>query len=183
MRILALLATGFEDLEALGTIALLRRANITVDICAADNNSSIIGNYHIKVEADLKLSDVNIDDYDGLLLPGGQVENLAKEKNVLEIVKTIVSNNKLLACICAAPSIPGELGLLENKKFTCFPGYELLCKNGIHEDKAVVVDENLITAKACGCVYEFTYEIVKKLKGEPDAKKLVESIYFPGNLS
>lgn len=179
MKVLTLLATGYEDLEAIGTIALLRRAGIAVDVCSVENLNQVSGHYEIKVEVDVLLSEVDISKYDALFLPGGMpgVDNLYKVEMVHDIVKHFF-NNKILACICAAPSIPGRLGLLKGRNFTCYPGFEDYCQGGIHEDKLVVVDNNLITGKAAGCVHEFAFAIISKLRGEQSAKKIKTSIYY-----
>ncbi|NLG82943.1 MAG: DJ-1/PfpI family protein [Bacilli bacterium] len=183
MRILALLAPGFEDLEALGTIALLRRGKLEVDVCSVENTKTVIGKYNITVKADVKLKKVNPDLYDGLFLPGGMpgVENLFKVDRVKELVQYFVENDKVLACICAAPTIPGRLGLLAGKSYTCFPGCETECKDGIHHDVSAITDGNIITGKAAGAVHDFAYEIIKKFKGEEFANQVMSNIYYERN--
>lgn len=180
MKILALLAPGFEDLEALGTIALLRRAKLEVDVCSVENTKTITGKYNITVKADVKLKKVNPDLYEGLFLPGGMpgVENLFKVDKVKELVKYFVEKDKVLACICAAPTIPGRLGLLAGKNYTCFPGCEDDCKDGIHHDVNAITDGNIITGRAAGAVHDFAYEIIKKFKGEEFATEVMNHICY-----
>ncbi len=179
MKVLTLIATGYEDLEAIGTIALLRRAKIDVDVCSVENLRHVLGHYGVNVEVDILLNDIDTSEYDALFLPGGMpgVDNLFKEELVHELVKHF-SAHKILACICAAPSIPGRLGLLKDKKFTCYPGFEDYCQGGIYQSEQVVVDNNLITGKAAGCVHEFAFAIIAKLKGVHMAEKIKTSIYY-----
>ncbi len=180
MKVLALLAPGFEDLEALGTIALLRRGNLEVDMCSVDNTEHVVGKFGIKVKADVIINKINTFEYDALFLPGGMpgVDNLFKVNKVSELVRYFVGNKKILACICAAPSVPGRLGLLSKRNFTCYPGVEKVVTDGIYQNKSVIVDDFIITARAAGSVYEFAYEIIKKLTDEDNARRVWKDIYY-----
>ena len=180
MKILALLASGFEDLEAFGTIALLRRAEIEVDICSVENKTQMISKYGVRVEADVLINQICSPDYDVLFLPGGNpgVENLFEVEKVKLLVEYFMKSDKIVACICAAPSILGRLGLLGDKIYTCFPGYEKLCVNGNYQDASVQVDGNLITGRAVGNIFEFTQALITKLKGKEFSQIIMDSIYF-----
>lgn len=139
MRVLTILAPGFEDLEALGTVALLRRAGMTVDLCSVENKDHVSGKYQITVQADVKLKDVSVDDYDLLLIPGGMpgVDNLYVNEQVRQLVQDFANKDKDFAAICAAPSILGRMGLLKDVTYTCFPGFEEYGKAGKYTGESV----------------------------------------------
>ncbi|MDF2700073.1 MAG: hypothetical protein K0Q49_1629 [Haloplasmataceae bacterium] len=180
MKVLALLASGFEDLEAFGTIALLRRAKIEVTLCSVENKYQVTGKYGLNVNVDIKIKDINKPDYDVLFLPGGMpgVDHLLLEEKVLELVEFFMKENKIVAAICAAPSILGRLGLLKAKSFTCFPGFESFGVDGCYENVPVKVDGNLITGRAAGSVIEFSAAIIAKVSSEETSKDVLEQICF-----
>ena len=177
MKILAIITDGFEELEAVGTIALLRRAKLEVDIASLYSKDAT-GRYMMKLTDLHNINDVNIEDYDMLLLPGGPeyvVEE--KDKNFLNIVKNFSSHDKYIAAICAAPTILGHLGLLKSKRYTCYTSMDEDF-GGQYVDSYTCVDDKLITGRSCAASIDFALEIIKALLGDKVMKEIKEEIYY-----
>ncbi|MBQ2614048.1 MAG: DJ-1/PfpI family protein [Clostridia bacterium] len=155
------LADGFEETEAVAPLDIVRRAEIPIKTVAIDENP-VTGAHGIAIQADLTLNDVDMDAMEGMVLPGGMpgTLNLQKNPQVIALLHHCAEQKKLIAAICAAPMIPGSLGLLEGKKAVCFPGFEDQLEGAILEDQGVVVDGNYITAKGAGTALEFGAAIV-----------------------
>lgn len=177
MKLLMVITDGFEDIEAIGTLAILRRAQIDLTVAAIDNTASR-GRYGVNITELENLSLLNYNDYDGLIIPGGP-EYIAEENNpeFLKMVKNFASQDKLIASICAGPTILGHLGLLKNKKYTCFTSMNEDF-GGTYVDSYAVTDGNFITGRSAAAVIDFAFEIVKKVKGEEFANMIKESIYY-----
>lgn len=177
MKLLMIVTDGFEDIEAIGTLALLRRAALDVTFAAIDG-TSCIGRYGVVSSSMTNLSSIDIDDYDGLIIPGGP-EYIAEEKNphFLEIVRYFFSSKKLVAAICAGPTILGHLGLLKGRKYTCFTSMNEDFK-GEFCDVPVVVDKNLITARSAASTIDFAFAIINNTLGKEAEEKVKKSIYY-----
>lgn len=176
MRVLAIIFDGFEELEATAPFALLRRAGI--DLTIASERNDVIGAHHIHIVDTITLKEIQIKEYDVLLLPGGpHWKTLETNQYVHEIIKYFMKKNLLVAAICAAPTIIGKLGLLKDKNYTCFT-----CMNedfgGNFIDNSVVVDGNLITARSAAASIDFAYEIIRKINGEEALISLQKRIYY-----
>jgi len=179
MRFACLLADGFEDIEALGTVALLRRSGISVDLVNVMNQLTAKGSFTTEVVTDVTLKKTNAKDYDGLFIPGGrQAAVLRQDKDVLELVRQFAGGDKWLMAICAGPTIFGVLGLLDGKHYTSFPGTEEYMPKAIRENKSVVTDKKIITAIGAGAVYEFAFEIIKNIFGAQKQNELKKRILF-----
>ena len=165
------LANGFEEIEALTIIDVLRRAGIQTDTIGVIG-SFIESKHGIRVMVDKRLNEVNEDNYDAIILPGGSpgYENLRKSKRVIEILKKFNSQNKLIGAICGAPLILAREGLLDNKKATIYPGMERELPHP--RDEPVIVDGNIVTSQGPGTAMKFALTLVKLLKGEKDAERL-----------
>lgn len=180
------LADGFEEIEALATVDILRRANIEIKtVCIGEklnvNESKIVnGANGISVITDLDEDEfVNIlesDNLDGIILPGGMpgTANLNNSEIVLKAIRYCNENNKLIAAICAAPMILGEMGLLENKIAVCYPGFEKNLHGAIISKDCVCIQSNIITAKGPGIALEFGIKIVEFILGK-DKANMVKS--------
>jgi len=159
------LADGFEDIEAFTVIDLLRRANAIVDTVGVPA-FQIISKSEVKVFTDKRLADVKEEEYDGVILPGGSknVEILGRTTKVIEFLKNMNSQNKLIAAICAAPSILAKHGLLDNRKATIAPGMEkeLPYPRGAR----VVVDGNIVTSQSPATAMEFGIKLVELVAGK-----------------
>ncbi len=181
MKGLIILANHFEDIEALGTIDLLRRAKITIDLVSVVDSRELTTQSGLKIEAEYLYQDIDLNDYDFLVIPGGKAtfENNLSSLIVKNIVKHFNDKKQLIACICAAPMILGKYGYLNNLPYTCFPTCESEDFNGIYQqDKKVVVVNNYITSKAAGTTFEFSYEIIKYLLGETKAIEVLKNVYY-----
>lgn len=177
MKILMVVTDGFEDIEAVGTLAILRRAQLDVTFAAIDNTHAL-GRYGVNITDLVNLKDVNIDEYDMLIIPGGP-EYIAEERNpeFLKMVLNFASHDKYIAAICAGPTILGHLGLLKGKKYTCFTSMNEDF-GGTYVDQYAVVDGKFITGRSAAAVIDFGFAIVETLCGKEYAQKVKESIYY-----
>jgi DJ-1 family protein len=177
MKILMVVTDGFEDIEAVGTLAILRRAQLDVTFAAIDNTHAL-GRYGVNITDLVNLKDVNIDEYDMLIIPGGP-EYIAEERNpeFLKMVLNFASHGKYIAAICAGPTILGHLGLLKGKKYTCFTSMNEDF-GGTYVDQYAVVDGKFITGRSAAAVIDFGFAIVETLCGKEYAQKVKDSIYY-----
>lgn len=176
---LIVLENGFEDSEAVVTYDLLKRAGVTVDACSIYQNN-IISQNGLHYNTKYLLSDINLNDYSFLILPGGRAvfEVLDKSKEIDSLIDHFYSNNKLICAICAAPLLIGKRGYFKNLDYTCFPGCEEKIIGGNKLNDGVVKSGNFITARAAFYSCDFGVEIAKTLGY--DEKALRER--FKGNI-
>ena len=174
------LADGFEEIEAITPIDILRRAGIETITVSISENLRVVGAHHIAVEADCLFSSCDFTQADALILPGGLpgTTNLGAHQPLLDLLKRHHDAGKLTAAICAAPSILGKLNLLNGKEAICFPSFENTLQGATISDNKVVKSGNTITAKAAGVAVEFALEVVATLKGNEEAQKIAQVIYF-----
>ena len=172
------LANGFEEIEALAVVDVLRRAELDV-LTVGVGEDFVIGSHQIPVAADIYERDLILDDkVQAIVLPGGMPGTLNLEKSavVQKAIDWAIENDKLVCAICAAPSILGHKGLLNGKNATCFPGFqeELLGANVVND--FVVKDGNIITAKGMGSAIEFGLQIAEILTNPNEVKKIRASL-------
>ena len=166
-KILVPLAEGFEEIEAITIIDLLRRANLEVITASLTDNLEVKGGHNIIVKADTILDKVINDDFDAISLAGGMggMNNLKNDKRIIEKIQKMYKDKKLVSAVCASPIVLGEAKVL-NGKYTCFPSCEKSINMGEYIEKdLVVVDENIITSKGPATSMLFALEIVKYLTG------------------
>ena len=170
-RVLVPLAEGFEEIEALVTVDILRRAGLDV-VLAGLPGTIVRGRSGIKVIADKKIEDVDPKEFDAIVLPGGDPGyiNLGKSQKILDTLVDFNDQEKLIAAICASPSILSRLGILDNRKATIYPGMEKEIPRP--RSGKVVVDGHVITSEGPGTVFDFALEIIKKLLGKDKANEL-----------
>jgi len=175
MKVLVPLADGFEEIEAVTVIDILRRAGIET-VTAAINDNPVKGSHGIFVTADMLL-DENIH-FEAIVLPGGMPgsANLKKDTRILRMIKRIGNSGGLTAAICAAPIVLSEAGILNKKKFTCYPGYEDEITEGIHVLDKIVTDGSIITGMGAGCAPLFALTIVEYLKNKETSDEIREKI-------
>lgn len=168
-KVLVPLATGFEEIEAVSIIDVLRRAEINVLVASLNEISAVKGANGITVQADVMISDVNIDELDMIVLPGGWggTHALAENETVQNILKEMDRNGKNIGAICAAPFALDKAGVLKDR-YTCYPSVEEQIKAGGYQgDKEMVIeDANIMTSRGPGTAICFALQIVKKLKGK-----------------
>lgn len=174
------LAEGFEEIEAITTIDLLRRAGLSVITIAVGKSLEVAGAHHIPVIADRHISQLGELEADAYVLPGGLpgVTNLAQSPELLQAIKAAHSDGKLLAAICAAPSIFGSLGLLEGLEATCYPSFEPQLGGYQPTEEAVVVTPQIITARSAGVTIPFALAIITKLLGEEASRAVAQAIIY-----
>jgi len=174
MKIMVPLAEDFEEIEALTVVDVLRRAGIEVNTVGVVG-SVISGLHGIRITTDKRLSEVNADDYDGIVLPGGPSYSiLARTSQIINILKKLNSQGKLIAAICAAPSVLAKAGVLEGRRATIYPGMEK--ELPYPRDDRVVVDGNIITSQGPGTAMEFALKIVETLVGGEKAFRLKKQL-------
>ncbi len=164
--IFVFLTTGFEEIEGLGTVDVLRRAELDVKTVSLTGEKQVVASHGVPVVADLLFEEADFSQAEMLVLPGGTVkfnEHEAMKKEVLNFAQ----KGEKVAAICASPMVLGGLGLLEGKKATCYPGFEKYLKGAILEtDKAVVVDGNITTGRGPGLTIDFALKLVELVAGK-----------------
>ena len=174
------LADGFEEIEGLTVVDLLRRAKIYVDTISIMDDYIVHGAHGINVRTEDLFDEVDFDEFDMVVLPGGMpgTLHLLDHATVNEVIKKFAGEGKLVAAICAAPSVLGAAGILEGRRATCHPGFEEKLTGAATSEDAVVVDGNIITSRGLGTAIEFAAEIVAYLLDESAAKSLKESVVY-----
>ena len=172
------LADGFEEVEALAPLDLMRRAGLSITTVGIGGRD-ICGAHGITVKADIADKKFKCDDPKMIFLPGGMpgTLNLAKSDTVIEAIKTAVSHNSYIAAICAAPSILGDMGLLEGKHAICYPGFEPRLTGAIiSETEKVVVDGKFITAAGMGAALDMGFKIIELLCSKERSEELRHAV-------
>lgn len=177
IKILCILSDGFEDIEAVGSIALLRRSQIEVDVASLKGNSAV-GKYNNKL-VDLKnIGDLDREAYDCLLLPGGpHFQELKDSPPVRDLIRYFHKSDKYLAAICASPTILGEMGYLEGKNYTCFTSMDADF-GGTYTDEYAVIDGKIITGRSAAAVIDFAFMIIRALQGSDQEQAIKNEIYY-----
>lgn len=173
------LAEGFEEVEALATVDVLRRAGLDVKTVGV-SGSTVSGSHSIPVVCDVSVDDIQPDSsIEAVVLPGGMpgTINLESSDKVNSFIDYAYAEGKYVCAICAAPSILGKKGLLEGREAICFPGFEEYLYGAKLSDKSVCVDGKIITAKACGVALKFGKVIAEQFIGKEKADALWESLY------
>ena len=177
-----LLATGFEEVEALAVVDALYRAGIRADLISIENERHVASSHGIKLVADLMLDDADLASYTVVFLPGGMPGTLGLKANerVREELTRRASSGEKTAAICAAPSILAELGVLQGKRATANPGFmAALSAGGAQaETTPVVVDGNIVTSRGAGTALELGFELVRQLMGDEAAQQVRESVVW-----
>jgi 4-methyl-5(b-hydroxyethyl)-thiazole monophosphate biosynthesis len=174
-QVAVLLADGFEEVEAVTAIDLLRRADIAVS-CVGVTGRDVVGGHEIRISTDITVDELDID-LDGVVIPGGLAgaRSIASNGDAMRLIKRLMESGKLVAAICAAPAVVlAPAGLIGGRSFTCYPGLEKDVTDGRFSDARVVVDGNLITSRGPGTAAEFSEAVITHLIG-PDAAETVHS--------
>lgn len=171
------LAEGFEITEAMAPLDIMRRAKLNVKTVGVTGDY-VTSSHGVTVKPDMELNGLSYDEVEGVILPGGMpgTLNLEASEQVLAYVQHCYENGKLVAAICAAPSIFGHMGLLEGRNATCFPGFEKDLKGAEATGKHVETDSNVITAKGAGCAIEFGHAIVSYAVSKEAADKVLSDM-------
>lgn len=179
-KVAIFLADGFEEIEGLTVVDLLRRAEIEIEMVSISDSDMVTGAHNIKVKADKTFQEVEFQTIDMIILPGGMpgTKNLLKFEPLNEKIKEFYKKGNMLAAICAAPMILGANGILVGKKATCYPGFEQELKGAEVVPEPVVVDGNIITSRGLGTAIEFASVMIEHLKDKKLADNIKESIIY-----
>jgi 4-methyl-5(b-hydroxyethyl)-thiazole monophosphate biosynthesis len=172
------LADGFEEIEAVSIIDVLRRAEIEVVVISITGKIEVTGAHQLKIFADLLFDQVNYDEIYMIVLPGGMpgAANLDAHAGLRYVIQKFSSENKALSAICAAPLVFGNLGLLEGKQVVCYPGFEKYLKGAEVLSIPVVESGNIITGRGPGAALAFALKIVEKAVSIEKAELLAQQM-------
>ena len=179
-KVFIFLAEGFEEIEGLTVVDLLRRAKIDITMVSVTGNINVTGSHQITTITDVLFEEANFSDADMLVLPGGMpgTAHLMKHAGLDKLLKKQHALGKPLAAICAAPSVLGAKGLLAGKNATCYPGYEESLIDAKICNSSVVTDGNITTSKGMGTSIDFSLSLIRSIKGEDEARKIAEAIQY-----
>ena len=170
-KVAVILANGFEEIEALTVVDVLRRANISCDMVGFEEQ--VTGSHDIQVTAD-RVFDGDLSDYDLLILPGGMPgsANLRDNQALISEIQAFNQEGKKISAICAAPIALHQAGVLKDKHFTCYDGVQEQIADGIYQKETVVVDGNLTTSRGPSTALAFAYELVDQLGGDAESLRV-----------
>ena len=179
-KVAAFLAEGFEEVEALTVIDLLRRGGVEVTTVSIMGDKLVNGSHNIPVKADALFEDLSYDGFDMLFLPGGGLgtQNLKAHKELAKVILDFDKKDKLLSAICAAPTVYGELGILKGKNATCYPGCESGLIGANYKTESVVKNGHFITSRGVGTAIDLGLKLVEIFKGEEASKALGKAIVY-----
>ena len=179
-KVVVFLADGCEEIEALTVIDILRRGNVDVIGASINDTLGINGAHNIDFKANVTFNDINFDDVDMIVLPGGYEgrNNLLAHDGVCKVCQDFMKKNKYIAAICAAPSILGENSILEGKRATSYPGFENQLKGANSTDKALVIEGNIITSKGPATAMLFSIALLEVMTNTQTAAKVAQGLLF-----
>ncbi len=174
------LADGFEEIEAITVIDILRRAEINITTISISKDLLVKGGHDIYIKADDIFENLDYSNILGIILPGGLqgTNNLSNHSKLKDLILNVNEKNDLIMAICAAPSILGKYGILANKKATSYPTFIDKLNGATVIDEAVVVDGNIITSQGAGTSMLFALKIVEIIKGKDVSNKLAKAMIF-----
>ena len=170
------LDNGFEEIEAITTIDLLRRANVALTTVSVVGQDWVMGAHNSPVKADTLIEKTDFADAEMLILPGGATK-LHECQALCDLLVAHNQADKMIAAICAAPSVLGRLGILQGKQATCYPGFEAYLGES-YIDGLVVESKNIITAKGPGLSSDFAFCLVEKLAGSEIADQVYDAAQY-----
>ncbi len=177
MKILCIMDNGFEELEAVGTIALLRRSGIEIDVTAVEGHEAT-GRFELTFSNLKSLDEVDTAEYGGVFLPGGpHYQKIEKNEKVKGILKAFFEEGKLTSAICAGPTVLGHMGLLKGRNYTCFTSMNEDF-GGTYQDQYVVTDGNLITGRSAAASIDMAFAIIEYVLGHEECEKVKNSVYY-----
>lgn len=177
MKTLIILAEGFEEIEALSVIDVMRRAHVICDICSLDGEF-VTGSHNITVKSNVLINNIYEKDYDAIILPGGMPgsKNLKESSKVLALVKAFNESKKIIAAICAAPIVLEAAGIINNKTVTSYPNSLVNAEGCNYIEEVVACDENIITSRGPATSLAFSFKILEKLGIGDKANALAEGM-------
>ena len=180
MAIAVFFANGYEEIEALTIVDLTRRAGIETWMVSITDEKAVTGSHGISVSMDKTLKEVDFEQVDMMVLPGGMpgAANLARHSGLCSLIQAQSLADRWLAAICAAPMVLGRLGLLEGKKATCYPGFEGELTGAEYTAAPVEVEDLIITGKGPAAVFPFAYALVEVLVGKDVADEVKKGMLY-----
>lgn len=174
------LAEGFEEIEAVTIIDVLRRAGFDVNVVSVTNELTVNGAHNIPVVADTLFENIDYEYIDMIILPGGMpgAKNLGQHKGLVKAITDFYKKDKFVGAICAAPMVLGQLGLLRGKKATCYPGFENYLEKAEVTGSNFELVDNIITGKGIGAALDFSLRIVEIFKGKEFAEELSAQLVY-----
>ena len=176
-KVLIPLAPGFEEIEAIAAVDILRRAGVEV-VTAGTAENPIEGRNKIRVLTDTSLDSVKEQDFDMIVLPGGAggTENLKKDMRVKEIVERLYKNGRFITAICAAPTVLSAIGVTAGRTITSHPSVRTKLEKEKLSEERVVVDGNIVTSQGPGTAIEFAFKLVEVLVGKEKAREVNKGV-------
>ena len=180
IKVGVLLADGFEEVEALTVVDLLRRAQMYVATVSVTEEYIVHGAHGINIQTEDLFEEVNFADVDVVVLPGGMpgTLHLKEHEGVRRVVADFAQSGKLIGAICAAPTVLADLGLLKGKRITCYLSVETEIQGAVITRKPVTVDGNIVTSRGVGTAIDFALELIAVLMGREKAVSIAESIVY-----
>ncbi|MCI8338433.1 MAG: DJ-1/PfpI family protein [Lachnospiraceae bacterium] len=177
---LIFLAPGYEEVEMLTVVDLLRRSHISIDMVSITDSLEVTSSHNVTIKADKLFRDADFDEADMIILPGGipGTPNLLAYQPLTDKIKEFASQKKWLSAVCAAPTIYDELKLFEGRKATCYPTFAEKLTDAVYVKQPVVVDDIFITSRGAGTTIEFAAAIVERFAGKDTAKEVLEAIIY-----
>lgn len=174
------LADGFEEIEAMTVVDLLRRAELETQTVSITGSKRVMGTHGVAVEADILFEEADYEACEMIVLPGGMpgAEHLDNHQGLTAHIRCFAENDQYLAAICAAPMVFGHLGILRGKKATIYPGMEQHLEGAQHQDVPVAVDGKIITSKGPATAMAFAIRLVEILKGKAAADSLEKDLLW-----
>lgn len=179
-KVCVFFAEGFEEVEALTVVDLLRRAEIETTMVSISDELQVVGAHKIDIKADKTFDELDYSKTDMVILPGGMpgTKNLSEHKGLVKLLKEFNDENKWIGAICAAPSVLGMNGILKGKTATCYPGFEDKLEGATFVTDEVSVCDHVITSRGLGTAIEFSLAIIAHLETKEKANKIKESIIY-----
>lgn len=179
-KVYVFLADGFEEIEGLTVVDLLRRAGEDVTTVSIMGRKEVEGSHNIKVQADEIFEKMDFEDGTMLVLPGGMpgTKYLGIYKPLTELLVEWNAKDRIIGAICAAPSVLGDLGLLHGREAVCYPGFEERLTGATIGDGAVAVSGNITTSRGLGTAIDFALSLICQLQGEEKAEEIKKSVIY-----
>jgi 4-methyl-5(b-hydroxyethyl)-thiazole monophosphate biosynthesis len=177
---LIFLGTGYEEVEMLTVVDMLRRAGISIDMVSITGSKEVTSSHNVTIVADKLLEEADFEQAQMLILPGGipGTPNLRACEPLCARLQSFAAEGKWVAAVCAAPTVLGELGILKDKKATCYPSFKDKLATGDYVKKPVVVDDHVITSRGMGTCIDFGGAIIEALKDKESADSVKQAIIY-----
>lgn len=177
---LIFLAPGYEEVEMLTVVDLLRRSHISIDMVSITDSLEVTSSHNVTIKADKLFQEADFDEADMIILPGGipGTPNLLAYQPLTDKIREFAAQKKWLSAVCAAPTIYDELRLYQGRRATCYPSFAEKLSDAVYVKQPVVVDDIFITSRGAGTTIEFAAAIVERFAGKDAAKEVLDAIIY-----